>query len=142
MTGLSHFTQPNLTAGGNVSPMRFLKFDGTNFHRAIQATGVTVPLIGISERNTRYTPGSPSDDGFIAIVDEMLPYRGPMQMASLTLGGSITTQNTPLTSDGSGKGIAQAPADGTTAWYGAFAMASGSADQVITVYILPPTPTV
>ena len=142
MNGSIGFTQPNLTAGGNIAPKRFLKLDGTNFQQAIQATNASVPLIGVSDRYTRFPPGSPSDDGYIAVSGDALAYRGPLSMALLTLGGTVTTMNTPLTADADGKGVAQAPADGTTAWYGAFALQDGVAGDDILVYVLPPTPTV
>jgi hypothetical protein len=137
-------TQAPFLADGNVSPSRFITTvtGAGNAGKAVQASASTAIIVGISESWRRHPPGSPSDDGFIAIAGESLSYRGPGTIARLKLGGTVSNAGILLTTDGSGQGIAQAPADGTTAYYGAMAMDTGVSGDFIRVVVLAPTPTV
>lgn len=139
-------TQIPLTANGNVRPGRFLTgvTGNANFLLAVEATASTQFLLGVSERY----PRGPSDgqggsnELYVAVAGEHIPYRGPLQIAELLLGGTVSNMNVPLTSDGSGRGVALAPADGTTTWYGAVALQAGVENDYVPVYVLPPTPSV
>ena len=135
-------TQIPLTANGNIRPNRFLtSVSGSgNFLLVVEATASTQFIVGVSSDGTRGPGGV--DDTYVAIATEPVPYRGPLQIANLMLGGTVTNMGVPLASDASGRGVATAPADGTTTWYGAIALQSGVANDVIPVYVLPPTPTV
>lgn len=133
---------PTLTANGNIRPNRFLTtVTGTgNFLLVVEATASTAMIIGVSESGTRGPGGV--DDTYIAIAGEEVPYRSALQKAELKLGGTVDNMGVPLTSDGSGQGIAQAPANATTCWYGAIALRSGVSGDIIPVWVLPPIPTV
>lgn len=137
-------TQIPLVANGNIRPNRFLTgvTGNANFLLAVEATAATQTLFGVSGDSTRYAPGSPGDDGFIAIAGEHIPYHGPLQVANLKLGGTVDNMNVPLSSDSAGRGVATAPADGTGNRYGAIALRAGVLDEVIPVYVLPPSFTV
>lgn len=137
-------TQPPLLANGNIAPSRFVTTvtGAGNGGKAVQASASTAIIIGVSEAWTRFPPGSPSDDGFIAIADESLAYRGPGSICKLELGGTVSDAGVLLTTDADGKGIAQAPADGVTAYYGAMALETGVSGDKVRVVVLAPTPTV
>lgn len=147
MSLCSPITTPNLTAQGNISPRRWITSHATIFQGAIHptaSTNVAQPLLGISEAWTRFPPGSPADDGYIAIAGEPLSYRGPGQIALLEIGSTaVTVPNVLLTTDTNGRGTPLAPVAGTVTQYGAVALraaaaASGSVYESIPVYILSP----
>lgn len=132
-------TQMPLTANGNVRAGRFLTLvDGAaNFGLAVEATASTQLIVGVSARGGRYAPNSAGDDGYIAVAGEGLPYHGPGQIAELLLGGTVSNANIPLSSDGSGRGVASAPSDGTTTYYGAIALRGGSSGEYVPVWVMP-----
>jgi hypothetical protein len=138
--GPSVFTQIPLVANGNVAPGRFLTLvsGNANFGLAVQASASTQLIVGVSERWTRYAPGTGDDDGYIAVAGENLSYRGPGQIAELQLGGAVSNGNVLLSADADGKGVASAPADGVATYYGAVALQAGVADEYIPVYVLSP----
>lgn len=133
-------TQIPLSANGNIRPNRFItSVSGNgNFCLAVEATAATQTIFGVSGNETRYAPGSPGDDGFIAIAGEHLDYFGPLQIGQLVLGGTVSDMGIPLTSDSAGRGVATAPVDGTSNRYGAIALRPGLVGETIPVYILPP----
>jgi hypothetical protein len=141
---MNFLAQIPLEADGNVRPMRLLTTvsGNGNGQLAVEATASTQILIGVSERWTRNPPGSASDDGFIAIDGEKLPYRGPGQRARLILGNTVSNVGVLLTSDSAGRGIPQAPSNGTTCYYGAMALETGLVNENVDVLVLFPTPTV
>jgi hypothetical protein len=130
-------TQPNLTAGGNILPNRFLSPNtGSGQARiAIQSSGSTALIFGVSEA---YTRGYATlDDTYVAISGEPIPYRGPLQVAGLMLGGTVTDSSVPLTSDSLGRGVTSVPTAGTITYYGAIALDAGVSGDIIDVYVLP-----
>ena len=135
-------TQIPLTANGNIRPGRFLTSvsGNANFLLVVEATASTQPLFGISERGTRGPAGV--DETYIAIATEPVPYRGPLQVAEVILGGTVSNMGVLLTADSAGRAVATAPVDGTTTYYGAIALQAGLVNEYIPVYVLPPTPTV
>lgn len=132
------FSLMPLVANGNVRPNRFLTLVAGTFGAAVEATAATQILVGVSADGGRYAPGSPGDDGFIAIAGEGLDYVGPLQTANLKLGGTVSDATILLTTDANGCGVASAPSAGTTKYYGALALRAGAADDVIPVWVLPP----
>ena len=139
----SVFTQMPLVANGNVRPGRFLTLvDGNaNFGLCVEATNKNQLLVGISERWTRYATaasGSPTyDDGFIAVAGENCSYRGPMQIAELLLGDTVSNPNIPLTTDNAGRGVPDDPTDGTLVYYGAIALKPGLVNEYVPVWVMP-----
>lgn len=144
--GPSFFTGIPATAAGNIAPGRFITTTATsnaaNTLLVQQATSDTLLQVhvGVSERWQRYAPNSPGDDGYIAILNEEVSYRGPLQIAELKLGGTVYF-NTPLTTDGSGQGIAATfPTAGSVGWAPrAIALRNGVSGDYIPVYVLPPS---
>lgn len=133
---------PNLTAGGNISPARFITLDTSTFQYALQASAATQFLVGVSANQTRYAPGSPADDGYCAIAGESLRYHAAGQIGWLKLGGTVSNPRVLITTDSSGQGVATAPSDGTTVYYGAMALRAGVSGEFIPVWVLSPAPTV
>lgn len=137
-------TQLNFTANGNVSPRRFIVpvTGAGNGQLAIQASGRTRALVGISADFTRFPPGSPQDDGYVAIANEALPYHGPMEICNLDIGSTAVTDCAiPLTSDSDGKGLPVSFAAGQTTgtWVGAVPMRTCAASETIPVLVLSPS---
>ena len=136
---------PPKMANGNISPRRFITgvSGAGNGDNVVQATAATQVMLGVSNDATRYPPGSPADDGFVAIAGEPLPYYGPGMMCRLDIGGTVDgSTGWLLTSDGSGKGLATAPANGVSNFYGAYALETGVSGDNIRVVVLAVTPTV
>jgi hypothetical protein len=135
-------TWPTYTANGNIRPNRFLTgvTGNGNFLLVVEATASTQFLVGVSQSGTRGPGGV--DDTYIAIAGEPCPYYGPLSIGELLLGGTVSDMRVLLSSDASGRGVATAPADGTTTYYGAIALQAGVSGDIIPVYVLPPTPTV
>lgn len=130
-------TQIPLTANGNIRPGRFLTgvSGNGNFRLAVEATVSTALILGVSERGTRGPAGV--DETYIAIAGEEIPYRGPLQIAELLLGDTVSNMNVLLTTDNAGRGVPLAPSDGTTTYYGAIALQAGLVNEYIEVYVLP-----
>lgn len=136
--------QVTYIANGNISPRRFLTTvtGNGNADKVVQASASTAILVGVSFDATRYPPGSPADDGYLAIAGEQCPAHTAGHICNLDIGGTVSNAGVLLTSDANGKGIAQAPADGTTCYYGAMARQTGVSGDTIKVVVLAPTPTV
>lgn len=133
------FTQPSATAAGNISPSRFITWQtgAGNELTVVQATAATQLLAGVSEKWVRQAPGYGPDYTYIAIANEECPYRGPLQVATLQLGGTVNA-TVPLVSNGSGQGIAATIPSASSAQYiGALSMRSGVNGDYIPVYVLP-----
>jgi hypothetical protein len=133
------FTQPRATAAGNISPSRFISWQtgAGNEATVVQASAVTQVLAGVSEKYVRQAPGYGPDYTYIAIANEEVPYRGPLQIATLQLGGTVNG-TVPLVTNSSGQGVAAATlGSGTLQVIGALSLDSGVANDYISVYVLP-----
>lgn len=138
-TGVSPLAWFSPEAGGNVSPKRFCTLVAGVPNQVVQASNKNQILVGISADWTRYTPGSPADDGYHAIAGEAVTLYGPFQRCLLALGATAVTDVTiPLTTDANGKGVPFAPAAGTVSYYGALALRLAAAGADIPVIVLPP----
>lgn len=134
----------SFVANGNISPRRFLTTvtGNGNADKVVQASASTAIIVGVSFNATRFPPESPADDGFLAIAGEQCPAHTAGHICLLDLGGTVSNAGVLLTTDGNGKGIAQAPSDGTTCYYGAIARETGVSGDAVKVVVLAPTPTV
>lgn len=134
------YGQIPLTANGNVSPRRFIVpvASAGNGQRAVQASGSTLPYLGISQDWTRFPPGSAADDGYIAIAGEPLPYAGPGMTTNLDIGATCANCTVPVKSDGSGKGTPMLLTGTTAEWVGALLWRTAVADEVVPVLVLSP----
>lgn len=134
-------TQPNFVANGNVSPCRFITpvVSSTGGGKAVQASAATQLLIGVSYEETRYPPGSPADDGYMAIATENLPYHGPGQICNLQLGDdTVVSAHMVLTADAEGKGTLLDTTLDTKSYAGAIALQPGVDNDKIMVWVLFP----
>lgn len=135
-----------LVANGNVRPNRFITFVAGTPSVAVEAPDASTPVAGVSEAWKRFPPNSPSDDGFIAIAGEDLPYHGPLQRAQVLLGTAVTDMTKPLVAytDGTyGAGAAKpasfAGGQTTGIWLAAIPERLGVAGEIIPVLVLSPT---
>lgn len=136
--GVSPLGWLNPEAGGNISPKRFCTLVAGVPNQVVQASNKNQILVGISGANTRYTPGSPADDGFHAIAGEPVTLYGPFQRCLLKLGVTAVTDMTVLlTTDASGQGVPTAPVAGTVCYYGALPLRLAAAGADIPVIVLP-----
>lgn len=136
--------QITYTANGNIRPRRFVTTvtGNGNAQKCVEATLSTAIIIGVSFNGTRYVPGSPADDGYLAIAGEQCSIHGPGHIADLDLGANVTNAGALLTTDGSGLGTpTPAVTDGTVTYYGALAAQTGLSGETIKVIVLAPTPT-
>jgi hypothetical protein len=118
------------TAAGNIAPMRFVCRNTTTDAQFVQASGTTVPLVGISGIGTRYAPYATLDDGLIAIAGENFRlFTPPQEEAALELGVACNA-GAILTSDADGKGM---PSTNIGHYVGAQAIMAGQPGQVIIV---------
>lgn len=133
--------QPHFVANGNVAPCRFIApvVSSTGGAKAVQASSAAALILGVSTEATRNAPGGPADDGYCAIAGEPLTYRGPGQIANLTLGGTVSSANTLLTTDSDGKGIAVDDTSDAKIFVAAIALQPGVAGDKVPVYVLSPT---
>lgn len=101
------FTQRMLIASANVRPARILAVSASAEETAAEATGVTLPLVGVSVNAGKYPYGSFEYTAvpYTAETGDAISYRGPGQIAQVLSGAAITALGTPLTSDGSGRAI-------------------------------------
>ncbi len=127
----------NLNATGNVSPCRFVKLD-TTADLSCAAAGSNEAVVGISGEGSRIAPGTPGDDGYIAIATETVPVFGPGRKCLLELGGTVT-RGDRLKSGAAGVGVAAATTGTTRQEIGAVALQSGISGQKILVVIQPYT---
>ena len=140
MPGPITFTQPSATAAGSISPCRFIVWNtgSGNELQVVQATGSGSLFAGVSEAWVRNAPGYGPDYTYIAISGEECPYRGPLQIGKLQLGGTVNG-TVALTSNGSGQGVAATiPTAASVGYIGALSMRSGVSGDYIPVYVLPP----
>lgn len=123
----------NLNATGNVSPCRFVKLD-TSADGSCAAAGANEATIGISGDGSRIAPGTPGDDGFIAVAGETVGAFGPGRKCLLELGGTVT-RGDRLRSGSGGVGVAAATTGTTLQEVGARALQSGVSGQRILVLV-------
>ncbi len=132
------FTQIPYTANGNVSPRRFIVGVAASPQLAVQATGVALPIMGVSYNKTRFPPGSASNDGYNAIAGEMLSYHSAGEVCSIDVGETAITDITiPLTSDSAGKALPVDMTSNTTlTWVAALAMDTAEANGEVRALLL------
>lgn len=121
------------TAGGNIAPARFVKISTAADHTILQA-GAGDKAIGVTHKGVRNAPYSSLNDGYAAIAGESgfrVFFEG--EVCHLELGTGGATAGDRLKSDTNGKGVAVASDED---WYGAEALETGSAGDVILVRVV------
>ncbi len=96
--------RPVKIAGASIRPCRILALSATK-DLVVEATGVTVPLAGVSLNATKYPPDSTEDNGYLQTAGFAVSYYGQGDICWVMAGAAITDLRTPLTSDGSGRAI-------------------------------------
>lgn len=126
---------PSFTAGGNISPSRFVSASGS-FHVG-QATGATNAPIGVSQAGVRRAPGTGLDDGYAAISGEGLRVFGVGETCLIDT-GDVVTAGQYLKSDANGRAVPVDTSLTTLQYYGARALETNtaSATKVRAVVIL------
>lgn len=127
-----------LVATGNISPCRIVKL-ATSADGAGTAAGANERAIGISGTGTRGAPGTPADDGFLAISGESVPVFGPGRKCLLELGGTVV-RGDYIKAGAAGVGITSATTGATMQNVIAVALQSGVSGDKVLVVVLPPTP--
>jgi hypothetical protein len=130
-------------ANGNVTPFRVVVgVNGAgNEKKVVQAsTAGTLPALGVAQPFTRFPPGSPADDGYIAVSGESVPILTPGQIGRARAGAAISDCRYPLTYDNQGRVVTAAPSGGTVWCIGYPLMTVGAADEVVELVVVPTFP--
>ncbi|MCP4535782.1 MAG: hypothetical protein GY832_01385 [Chloroflexi bacterium] len=127
-------TPPQLMAGGNIYPSRFVKIDASNDFKGLQA-GDNVKTIGISDVGTNYAPLSDqSVSAYAAKAGQNLRLFGDGDICLLKIGGTVTAGD-ELKSDADGQGVSIAGSGTTNQRVGAVAIQSGVSGNFILVQV-------
>lgn len=124
-------SNPQLIAGADIYPCRFIKISATEDNTALQAVAGN-RTIGISAEGSRYAPGTPADTGVAATDGDSIRVYGFGEICSLELGTGGVVRNGLLKSDANGKGIATTAGDEA----GAVALESGAAGERVRVQVI------
>jgi hypothetical protein len=125
----------SLVANGNVTPSSIVILDSTAPGRGILASSATATVLwGISQEGQWRTAWAALQDGFCAIKGSNFNvFINPDTQCLLKIGGTVTAGDY-LTSDANGLGITTTT---TGNWVIAQALASGVANDLITVKLVP-----
>jgi len=125
---------PQLIAGGNISPSRFVKWDlsGGGDFTVIQATDNT-KIAGISMEGTREAPIPSVSTAYAAQSGESFKVYGDGEICLLELGGTVVAGD-DLSSDANGKGTAITGGTSTQE-IGATALEGGASGELILVQV-------
>lgn len=137
---ITPFSQRLILASGNVRPARLLALSASVEETAAEATGVTLPLLGVSVNAYKFPNGSYEQVAipYTAQTGDAISYRGPGQIAQAISGAAISATASPLTSDGSGRCIsATVASSGTRNWIVGFPIdTAAAADEIIRIMIV------
>lgn len=115
-----------------IYPSRFVKLNTASDYTILQADDDDELIIGVSQEHSRFPPvsGASTAAGTLADLTEIGVY-GVQQTCYLCLGTTITRGDI-LSSDANGKGVTAV----TGKYFGAVALESGVADDLIRVNVL------
>lgn len=121
----------------NILPASFLQQDTTRDFGVKQATGLNVPIIGVSHAGTRVMPNLPETLGgatpeYIALAGDGVGIYGIGDVCLITVGTAAVTAGDFLRNDLNGNAI---PA-GAGQYYGAKAWQSGQPGEQIQALVL------
>lgn len=138
-----NFNRP-LIASANIRPGRCLALSNSAESTVAEATGVTLPLVGISKNRYKYAYGGYEQTAvpYLAETGDAVDYYGPGQIGEAVCGAAITNLARPLTSDGSGRVISTAALGNTTNnWIVGFPLdTAAAADEVVRVVVVQSMP--
>lgn len=111
MTSLPRMTK---VSGGNITPARILALSATA-ETVVQASVVTVPLIGVCINAFKYPYGSVQQvaSPYAFVSGDVVSYYGQGDICWVEAGAAITDLRVPLTTDGSGRAITATTIVGT-----------------------------
>lgn len=119
-------TPPNLVAGGNIRPCRFVKLSGSYNHTALECDANEAP-IGIAQEGSNYPPLSDlSLTVYAATSGQGLRIFGEGDVCLLEAGAEIT-RGARLKSDADGRGVPIASTGTAIQNIGAVALQSAAA---------------
>lgn len=137
---ITPFTQRILLASANVRPARILALSNTVEETAAEATGATLPLVGVSVNAYKYANGGFEQQAipFAAQTGDAIPHRGPGQVCQVLSGAAITNLARPLTSDANGRAISTAALGNTTNnWVVGYPLdTAAAADEIIRAWLV------
>lgn len=125
---------PNLIAGADIYPRRFLMIDPANAYNAIQATA-SAPIIGVSAESTRI-PQTPDHTESIvhASAGENVSLYGAQETCLVELGANISSPGTQLTATSAGLAIGASTA---APFVGGYALQGGVTGDYIKIVVTP-----
>lgn len=127
------------TASAAVRPARILNY-GVTEAKAAEATGTTIPFIGISANRFKYPPNSFEAQAipYLAETGDGIDYRAAGQVADCLCGAAITDLRTPVTSDGAGRAItANLSVAGVNYYVGMPLNLTANANEIVRVLVAP-----
>lgn len=119
-------------ANGTILPSRFVKRSTTD-NRVEVAAAATDVIIGVSQQNTRDTPGLTGAGTDAASVGEPLTVIVPPSYDCYVTAGGTITAGDRLTATTAGKALATTTQDN---YYGAIALEDASADELVRVQLV------
>jgi hypothetical protein len=137
-----YLTNYPVMANGNISPSTFVAMDTSLDFSVLQATGVSAPIIGVSQPGTLQPPGlqvalfpgtTPTSQ-YAAVAGSQLEIFGMGDTCSLTIGAASVPTAQFLTADTNGNGVAATSGN----YVGAMTFSSAVAGAVVKVLVLPP----
>jgi Uncharacterized conserved protein (DUF2190) len=113
---------PGFVAGGNITPLSFVKWLTTSVRAVVLATDGSAPIVGVTGKGHRLPPVESwgLDDGFIAKAGENVELHDSPEIYEVQYGGTVT-RGDPLMSDSSGHAITAT----TGNWCAGYALDSG-----------------
>ncbi|MGD9644315.1 MAG: capsid cement protein [Pirellulales bacterium] len=124
---------PQLVAGGNINPARFIIQDTTANNTALQA-GANGKTIGVSQDGPKDPPGT-GGSSLAAAAGEMFSHFTLGQICRMEAGDAITAGD-ELESDTNGKAVPVAATAATVRYVGAIALeAAGGAGEFLQVLV-------
>lgn len=128
-------------ASADIRPARILALSASVEETAAEATGVSLPIIGVSVNAFKlggfYERAAVP---FACQAGDAIPYRGPGMQGEVLSGAAISNLGRPLTSDSAGRAVSITPAapGSTVNWIVGFpADTAAAANETIRVNIAP-----
>ena len=142
---MASLASPNYIAGGNINIASFVKLVFGTSYTVVQCLSAGDKPIGVAQQGSKQPPGVVGSDGLAAHLNEPVQVFGPGDVCRIQVSASSTGVNAgdALVSDSSGNGYAlsTSPTAGSgLQWIGAFALANGTANQLIRALVTGPVP--
>jgi hypothetical protein len=132
--------QPVYKASANVRPARLLAKSSGTAETAAEATGNTLPFVGVSANRYKFAPGGYEQTAvpYLAQTGDGIDYRGPGMVAQVLSGAAVSNLGRPLGSDGSGRAVSVTPGQTTGGTYiaGYPVVTAAAADEVIEMVVI------